>query len=59
MNTSGIGLGLYITKMIVKTFQGNVYVESSPGHGSKFGLTFMLSDRASDINEIHREINPF
>jgi signal transduction histidine kinase len=43
LNTQGVGLGLYITKMIVNAFDGQVSVESTVGVGSTFGLTFQLS----------------
>ena len=40
MNSQGIGLGLYITKMIVLQFGGKVGVESSLGRGSTFTMCF-------------------
>ena len=48
LNSNGIGLGLYITKMIVKQFQGQVSVESEPGRGSTFNLAFKLSKQEAD-----------
>lgn len=34
----GTGLGLAIVKHIVKMFNGEIYVSSQPGHGSKFTI---------------------
>jgi signal transduction histidine kinase len=39
----GTGLGLYITRSIVETFGGRIWVESSQGKGSKFHFTVPLS----------------
>ena len=42
MNTSGIGLGLVISKEIVNIFGGEITLESEPGVGSTFVLTFKV-----------------
>ncbi|MGE9313809.1 sensor histidine kinase [Niabella sp. CJ426] len=36
---SGIGLGLYITKSIIKRHEGTIFVESKEGEGSTFKFT--------------------
>jgi signal transduction histidine kinase len=36
--TEGVGIGLSIVKHIAEAHGGRVLVESSPGHGSRFGL---------------------
>jgi PAS domain S-box-containing protein len=41
----GTGLGLAIVKSIAKANGGDVYVRSSPGQGSTFGLTLKLQSR--------------
>ncbi len=43
-----IGLGLYITKMIVTQFGGEVWVESVLGEGSSFFLTFELNKTSNN-----------
>jgi signal transduction histidine kinase len=37
---NGSGLGLYICKTLVEANQGRIWVESTPGHGAAFHLSF-------------------
>ena len=41
-NTSGIGLGLVISKNIVEMFGGEIDFDSVPEQGSNFTFTFKL-----------------
>ena len=44
MNTSGIGLGLFICKQIVDQFNGCIMVESEPRKGSQFMFYFEIEE---------------
>ena len=58
LNTQGIGLGLYITKMVVGAFDGEVSVNSKVGEGSEFSLALKLSNADPLIGEEIRDVNP-
>ena len=45
LEPNGSGLGLYITKNVVKNHGGDVFVESVPSRGSTFTLTFPTDPR--------------
>ena len=44
INSEGFGLGLFLTKGLVKVLNGIITVESSPGKGSTFRLEFPLPE---------------
>ena len=49
INTSGIGLGLVISKLIVHKFDGQIDFTSVFGKGSNFNFTFEVED--FDVDE--------
>ena len=44
----GAGVGLYLAKTIVEMMGGKIWVESEPGKGSKFSLTFQTQIKAPE-----------
>jgi signal transduction histidine kinase len=46
-NTKGSGLGLSLVRHIVQAHGGQVYVDSTPGRGSKFTITLPLNGAAA------------
>jgi signal transduction histidine kinase/DNA-binding response OmpR family regulator len=54
----GTGLGLVISKSIVEMMDGNIRVESEPGHGAKFIFTVTLQkDDGGQIRRLDANIN--
>ena len=49
MNPQGIGLGLYISKLITERFGGEVGVESELEVGSTFTFMFKLNELLEEI----------
>jgi len=47
-NVEGLGLGLYITRSLVELHRGRIWLESEPGRGSTFYVTFPVAGPAED-----------
>lgn len=55
INSEGFGLGLYLTKGLVKVLGGSLELASSPGNGSTFNLVFPLPETDDMVEACIRE----
>ena len=58
LNTKGIGLGLHISKEIVKQFGGDICFNSEWQVGTNFTFVLALDQDTSSENEVARNKNP-
>ncbi|ADY37683.1 Hpt sensor hybrid histidine kinase [Phocaeicola salanitronis DSM 18170] len=58
VNSEGFGLGLFLTKGLVKVLDGTMNVESKPGKGSVFRLEFPLPETNELLDEEQPDSNP-
>ncbi|MDM8527231.1 ATP-binding protein [Anaerolineales bacterium HSG24] len=48
---SGIGLGLYLSKVIIERNEGEIWMESTPYQGSEFGFSLPIVPEPSDDDD--------
>ncbi len=52
----GTGIGLHLSKMILKLHEGSISVQSRVGEGTSFTLTLPPSSRISDADDLSRAV---
>jgi signal transduction histidine kinase len=60
-NRSGLGLGLFISKELIRLHQGRIWVSSEPGQGSTFSFTLPIYSLASLLLPVvtnHDQLRP-
>ena len=57
INSEGFGLGLFLTKGLIKVLEGKMDVESEPGKGSVFRLELPLPETISGLTGLHNLVS--
>lgn len=57
INSEGFGLGLFLTKGLIKVLDGTIQVTSIPGKGSVFKLEFPLPETDEPVEESQPDTN--
>lgn len=49
--SKGTGLGLHVCKTIIESYKGSIDLESTPGNGTAFAITFPVDEMSLSLNK--------